>query len=65
MPPYSGYAVNRHGSKPIEQVFGWIKTVAGHRKSRFRGIPRAGWAFPFATAAFNLIRLSKLEEATP
>ncbi|CAO3431550.1 Mobile element protein [Azospirillum endophyticum] len=39
--------------------------MAGHRKSRFRGIPRTGWAFPFATAAFNLIRLSMLEEATP
>ncbi|PWC56525.1 hypothetical protein TSO221_01810 [Azospirillum sp. TSO22-1] len=49
----------------IEEVFGWIKTVAGHRKSRFRGTARVGWAFTFATAAYNLIRLPKLLEAPP
>ena len=46
-------------------MFGWVKTVAGHRKSRFRGIARVSWAFTFATAAYNLIRLPKLLEATP
>lgn len=55
-----GYEVSQRCRKRIEEVFGWIKTVAGHRKSRFRGTARVGWAFTFATAAYNLIRLPKL-----
>jgi len=62
---HPGYAVSQRCRKRIEEVFGWVKTVAGHRKSRFRGTARVGWAFTFATAAYNLIRLPKLLEATP
>jgi hypothetical protein len=36
------------------------RTVAGQRKTRFRGLPRVRWAFTFAMAAYNLIRLPKL-----
>ena len=46
--------------KRIEEGFGWIKTVAGQRKTRFRGKDRVGWAFTFAAAAYNLVRLPKL-----
>ncbi|MER8848556.1 IS5 family transposase [Mesorhizobium australicum] len=53
---HGGYAV----SQRIEEAFGWIKTVAGQRKTRFRGRDRAGWAFTFAAAAYNLVRLPKL-----
>lgn len=53
------------GMDRIGKVFGWVKTVAGHRKSRFRGTARVGWAFTFATAAYNLIRLPKLLTVTP
>ncbi|MEI9413257.1 transposase [Mesorhizobium salmacidum] len=48
------------GGRRIEEAFGWIKTVAGQRKTRFRGRDRAGWAFTFAAAAYNLVRLPKL-----
>lgn len=51
---HGGYAV----SKRIEEAFGWIKTIAGQEKSRFRD--RVGWAFTFAAAAYNLVRLPKL-----
>jgi hypothetical protein len=37
-----------------------IKTIAGQEKSRFRGRDRVGWAFTFAAAAYNLVRLPKL-----
>jgi hypothetical protein len=40
-----------------------MKTVAGQRKTRFRGKDRVGWAFIFAAAAYNLVRLPKLMEA--
>ena len=46
--------------KRIEEAFGWIKTVAGQDKTRFRGRDRVGWAFTFAAAAYNLVRLPKL-----
>ena len=42
---------------------GWIKTVAGQERTKFRGRERVGWAFTFA-AAYNLARLPKLLEAS-
>jgi transposase len=57
---HSGYAVSLRIRKRIEEAFGWIKTVAGQRKTRFKGLERVGWAFTFAAAAYNLVRLPKL-----
>ena len=58
-PRHGGYAVSQRIRKRIEEAFGWIKTVAGHEKTKFRGRDRVGWAFTFA-AAYNLTRLPKL-----
>ena len=44
---HPGYAVSQCIRKRIEEVFGWTKTVAGQRKTRFRGLPRVRWAFTF------------------
>jgi hypothetical protein len=52
--------VSQRIRKRIEEVFGWIKTVAGHARTKFRGRDRVGWAFTFAAAAYNLARLPKL-----
>lgn len=57
---HSGYAVSQRIRKRIEEAFGWIKTVAGQDKTGFRGRYRVGWAFTFAAAAYNLVRLPKL-----
>ena len=57
---HGGYAVNQRIRKRIEEAFGWIKTVAGQDKTKFRGRDRVGWAFTFAAAAYNLVRLPKL-----
>jgi transposase len=54
------YAASQRIRKRIEEGFGWMKTVAGQRKTRFRGRDRVGWAFTFAAAAYNLVRLPKL-----
>jgi transposase len=59
---HPGYAVSQRIRKRIEEAFGWIKTVGGQEKSRFRGRHRVGWAFTFAAAAYNLVRLPKLLE---
>jgi hypothetical protein len=58
----AGYEISLRIHKRIEEAFGWMKTIAGLRKTRFRGVDRVGWSFALAAAAYNLIRLSKLIE---
>jgi transposase len=57
---HRGYAMSQRVRKRIEEAFGWIKTVAGLRKTRFRGLARVDLAFTFAAAAYNLVRLPRL-----
>jgi transposase len=57
---HEGYAVSQRKRKRVEEVFGWIKTVAQQRKTRFRGLDRVGWMFTFAAAAYNLVRMRNL-----
>jgi len=57
---HPGYAVSLRIRKRIEEVFGWMKTVGGQRKTRFRGTAKVGWVFTLAAAAYNLVRLPKL-----
>jgi hypothetical protein len=37
-----------------------MKTVAGLRKTKLKGLPKVDWAFTFAAAAYNLVRAPKL-----
>ena len=55
--PYRTSQVHR---KRIEDVFAWVKTVAGLSKTRHRGLARVDWQFALALAAYDLIRLPKL-----
>jgi transposase len=57
---HPGYAVSLRGRKRIEEVFGWIKTAGGLRKTRHRGTALVGWMFTLTAAAYNLVRLPKL-----
>lgn len=57
---HPGYALSIRVRKRIEEVFGWVKAVAGQRKTRFRGLSKVRSAFTFAVAAYNLVRLPKL-----
>jgi hypothetical protein len=57
---HPGYAVSQRKRKRIEEIFGWLKSVAGCRQTRFRGLERVGMAFTMALAAYNLIRIPKL-----
>jgi transposase len=61
---HRGYTVSLRIRKRIEEVFGWVKSSARQGKTRFRGLPRVRFAFTFAVAAYNLVRLPKLLEAT-
>jgi len=54
------YKASQRARKKVEEIFGWMKTVGGFRKTRYRGAAKTGlWAYVTA-AAYNLVRLSKL-----
>jgi len=57
---HPGYDVSQRLRKRIEEAFGWMKSVGGMRRPMVRGLPRVGFAFTFAAAAYNLVRLPKL-----
>jgi transposase len=57
---HPGYAVSLRVRKRIEEVFGWMKTVGGLRKTRHRGTALVGWMFTLTAAAYNVVRLAKL-----
>jgi len=62
---HAGYGLSQRRRKLVEEAFGWIKTIAGQAKTRFRGLERVGWSFQLAAAAYNLIRLPKLLASAP
>jgi transposase len=63
-----GYARSQRIRKRIEEIFGWMKTVGGLRKSRYRGVERTHGCAQMVASAYNLIRMAKLavfETAAP
>ena len=61
---HAGYRVSQRARKRIEEVFGWVKMVAGGRKLRYRGIARNRLWVEMTIAGYNLVRLAKLTAAT-
>ena len=61
---HAGYAVSQRKRKLVEQAFGWMKTVGGLRKLRHRGGQLVTWIFTFTAAAYNIVRMRRLLEAT-
>ena len=57
---HPGYATSQRKRKRVEEIYGSIKTVAGLRKTRHRGLARVGWMFTFALDAYNLVRMRNL-----
>jgi len=62
---HGGYAISQRIRKRIEEAFGWIKSIAGQDKTSSRGLDRVGFAFTFAAAAYNLVRLPRLLAEMP
>jgi IS5 family transposase len=44
----------------IESIFGWLKTTAGLRRTRYRGRAKTELFGYLAAAAYNLVRISRL-----
>ena len=55
-----GFAQSQRQRKRVEQVFGWIKQVAGMWQTKFRGRRRVEWMFRLAASALNLRRMQRL-----
>jgi transposase len=55
-----GYQVSQRKRKRVEEIFGWLKTVGGLRKTRFIGQAKTQMAAFMSGAAYNLLRIAKL-----
>lgn len=60
---HAGYQISQRKRKRVEEIFGWLKIIGGVRKQRHRGLPKVGWMFTFAAAAYNLVRIRNLTTA--
>jgi transposase len=60
---HAGYGISQRIRKKVEEIFGWMKTVGGFRKTRYRGAERTSlWAY-ITGSAYNLLRMAKLMKA--
>jgi len=61
---HAGYKVSQIKRKLVEEIFGWMKTVGGMRKTRYKGKARTQlWAY-IVGATYNLLRMAKLCPST-
>ncbi len=58
---HPGYPISQQKRKRVEQSFGWMKMIGMLRKVKLRGREKIGWLFTFAGAAYNLVRLRRLQ----
>lgn len=58
---HGGHRTSQRIRPRIEEPFGWIKTIGGGRKLRYKGRQRNRAWFLLAGATYNLIRIAALE----
>ena len=56
----TSHVVSLRIRKRVEEIFSWMKTVGGLRRTRYRGVARTGFAGYLVTTAYNLVRMAKL-----
>jgi len=61
---HQGHEFSQRIRKRIEEPFGWIKTIAGGRKLRYRGRSRNRAWFLIVGAVYNIIRIAALDAQT-
>jgi transposase len=57
---HPGYATSQRLRKRVEEIFGWLKTVGGFRRTRYRGLARTQLAGYLVATAYNLVRMARL-----
>lgn len=60
---YAGDVASLRSRKQVKEVFGWIKTAGGFRRTRYRGVARTGLAGYLVTTAYHLVRMVHLPPA--
>ena len=60
---HNGYKASQRRRKVVEEIFGWAKVIGGIRKSRFVGRVRTSLATLLVSAAYNLLRMTRLAAA--
>jgi len=61
---HESYATSQRKRKRVEEIFGWMKTVGGLRRTRFVGLAKTQLAAYMVGAAYNLLRMARLQPAT-
>src|SRR4029077_2216775 len=56
----AGYAISQRIRKRVEEIFGWMKTVGGFRRTRYRGLEKTQLAGYLVATAYNLVRMVRL-----
>jgi len=55
-----GYAISQRIRKRVEEVFGWLKSVGGFRRTRYVGLDKTQMAGYLVASAYNLVRMVRL-----
>ena len=61
---HAGYAISQRKRKRVEEIFGWMKAYGGLRRTLARGLARVQLHAYIVGAAYNLLRMSRLQPAT-
>ncbi len=61
---HASYRISQRKRKRVEEIFGWMKAYGGLRRTRIRGIARVQLHAHLVGAAYNFLRLSRLQPAT-
>jgi transposase/IS5 family transposase len=57
----TGYSISQRVRKRIEECFGWLKSIAGLGRSRWSGRWKLRQYMQLTAAAYNLVRMIKLQ----
>ena len=55
-----GYQTSQRIRKRIEEIFGWMKTTGGLRKTRYKSVERTNACAHMVVGTYDLLRLAKL-----
>ncbi len=62
---HESYRISQRKRKRVEEIFGWMKSYGGLRRTMMRGLERVRLHTYIVAAAYNLLRMSRLAPATP
>jgi transposase len=61
---HASYVVSQRKRKRVEEIFGWMKAYGGLRRTLARGLARVQLHAYLVGAAYNLLRLARLQPLT-